>query len=584
MKSPVLALVVALGLAATLPGRAADSLPAIVRILGATQDAHVQVDILRGLRDATAGPSQLPMPTGWSDVEAQLAKSELAEVRSLSRMLGLKFGSANALAALRALLRDSSADPAQRTEALRALAGIRDETLPATLRELLREPALRGAAVRAIAAFDDPANGLALLAAFPSMGGAERRDCLTTLASRPASARALLAAIESGAISKTELTAEVVRQLRSLKNEAVNASLTKVYGAIREVSADKQAEIDRYKRLFYAGGSTPGDAIRGRAVFAKICQQCHTLFDVGGKVGPDLTGSNRADLDYTLQNILDPNAVIPNEYRASTLEIKDGRTLTGIVKQQDDRSVVLATANETLTLARSDVSEIIQSQLSMMPEGLLQPLADQEYRDLIYYLSRSGQSPMLATPDTASLFFNGHDLTLWQGTEHLWSVEGGAIVGRGRAALTHPEFIKSDLIAGDFRLVVKLRQSPPDAATAVCIRGEPQPDGSVKGWRIGTGPGRAGALENPGAQGIEPRPGTDITPSTDGWTTIEILALGGRLRTAVNGKAVADLPEAAGARQGLIAFMLPPATASQVQLKDLRLDINPKPELVTLAK
>ena len=48
------------------------------------------------------------------------------------------------------------------------------------------------------------------------------------------------------------------------------------------------------------------DRMLGRAVFARTCQQCHTLFDIGRKVGPDLTGSNRADLDYVLANVLDP--------------------------------------------------------------------------------------------------------------------------------------------------------------------------------------------------------------------------------------------------------------------------------------
>ena len=46
--------------------------------------------------------------------------------------------------------------------------------------------------------------------------------------------------------------------------------------------------------------------------------QCHTLFGIGGKVGPDITGSNRANLDYLLENILDPSAVIPKEYAATS--------------------------------------------------------------------------------------------------------------------------------------------------------------------------------------------------------------------------------------------------------------------------
>ena len=101
---------------------------------------------------------------------------------------------------------------------------------------------------------------------------------------------------------------------------------------------------------------------------------------------------------FILQNILDPNAVIPNEYRASTIETKDGRSITGIVKQQDDKTVTVATQTETLVLPRNEVQSQQQSELSMMPEGLLAPLNDQEVRDLVYYLSRPGQVPLPASP------------------------------------------------------------------------------------------------------------------------------------------------------------------------------------------
>src|SRR5207344_1502600 len=116
------------------------------------------------------------------------------------------------------------------------------------------------------------------------------------------------------------------------------------WGVVRDSAEDKQKEIERYKGIFRAGGSQPGDASRGRALFVKTCQQCHTLFETGGKVAPDLTGSNRGDLDYLLQNVIDPNAVIPNDYKAWILETTDERTITGILKQQNEKAVTLATA------------------------------------------------------------------------------------------------------------------------------------------------------------------------------------------------------------------------------------------------
>ena len=126
-------------------------------------------------------------------------------------------------------------------------------------------------------------------------------------------------------------------------------------------------------------------------VFNQICAQCHHLFDSGGNVGPDITGANRADLDYLLQNILYPNAVIPNEYLASTIETKDERVLTGMIKSQDASGITLQTANELVTLPRSEIRKIEATAISMMPEGLIANLTEQQTRDLLYYLSRPGQ-------------------------------------------------------------------------------------------------------------------------------------------------------------------------------------------------
>ncbi|MCI0350499.1 MAG: hypothetical protein L0Z53_13820, partial [Acidobacteriales bacterium] len=112
------------------------------------------------------------------------------------------------------------------------------------------------------------------------------------------------------------------------------------------------------------------------------------------KVGPDITGANRTELNYLLETILDPNAVIPNEYQSSDVETKDGRSITGLVTTQDDNAVTIKTPTEVLTIPRKDIESIRRSELSMMPEGLLEPLSDQEVRDLIYYLGRTGQVPL----------------------------------------------------------------------------------------------------------------------------------------------------------------------------------------------
>lgn len=395
----LLSLLVCVGIFTTpiaLNAADADPMASLVAVLKDAKDPQLQLDILRGISAALKGRRSVSMPEGWSAVESKLTASKNAEISTLAQSLGLTFGSQKALAALRDNALDTKKEIGVRRAAVQSLLSVKDSALPEILQKLLKTADLRSDALRGLAAYDDPNTASAILAVYPQLSNSEKKDALNTLASRAAFAKPFLAAIEQNKVSSKDLTAEVVRQLRNLKNPGIDQQLQKVWGAFHEVSADKKAEIAKYTNVYRAGGSTPGDASRGRAVFAKTCQQCHTLFDTGGKVGPDLTGSNRSDLGYILENMVDPNAVIPNDYRTSTIEMKDDRVITGIIKQQDANSLTIVTANEQLVIPRNETVKIQDSAISMMPEGLLANLTDQEVRDLIYYLGRPGQVPLPA--------------------------------------------------------------------------------------------------------------------------------------------------------------------------------------------
>lgn len=375
------------------------NLAILVEVLNGTDDPQFQLDVLKGLSEGLKGQRQVPMPKGWEQIETRLGQSANTEIRAHAQSLSLTFGSTRALTELRKTLTNNSAELSARRMALDALLGAKDSGLAPLLQQVLKDVSLRAAAVRALAAYEDTQTPASILAVYSSLTTAEKRDALNTLASRAVFAKPLLAAVGRGSVSAKDLTADVVRQLRNLKIAEIDQELQKVWGVARDSNADKQKEIAKYRAVYRAGGSQPGDASRGRVVFARICVQCHTLFEVGGKVGPDLTGSNRADLEYILQNIVDPNAVIPNEYRTSTLETKDERIITGIANAQDEKAVTILTANETLVIPNNEIKSLRQSDVSMMPEGLLLLLNDQEIRDLIYYLGRPGQVPLTTAPN-----------------------------------------------------------------------------------------------------------------------------------------------------------------------------------------
>lgn len=560
-----------------------EAFAAITSMLGKVSNDPQRLEILSGLSFTLKGQRKAAMPQGWASIETRLGASANPDVRAQVQALSLTFGSANAVAALKKTLMDTSADAGARRTAFDSLLGAKDPGLPSLLQQLLHDPTMQGPALRGLAAYEDPKTAPAVLDVYPSLDGSRKRDALNTLASRASFAKPLLASVNSGTVPKQDLTAELVRQLRTLKNEDLNREIEKVWGVMRDSAADKQKEIAKYRAIFAAGGSQPGDASRGRAVFAKTCQQCHTLFDAGGKVGPDLTGSNRGDLDYLLQNIVDPNAVIPNDYKAWNLETTDDRSISGILRQQDEKSVTLVTANETVVVPRNEVKSLKESQLSMMPEGLLQPLNDQEVRDLLYYLRAAGQAPLPANTENASMFFDGKDLSAWDGDMSLWSVENGEIVGRTATGLKHNEFLKSKMTLEDFRLVLKIKLTPNSENSGVQFRSERFGEYEMKGCQADVGAGWWGKLyEENGRALIWKEPGDQFVKTND-WNTYEIVAVGGKVRTALNGHRCVELDDPQIARRGMVGLQMHAGGPMEVRFKDIQLEVNPKIELKTVA-
>lgn len=388
MKPFIIAILLLMGAWPTLLAQD-EALPALVQVLGQSDDPQFQLDVLKGLSEGLKGRRGVKMPAGWEELSAKLAKSPEPQVRELAQALSLTFGSTAALASLRQMLVDAKAAEATRRKALDSLLQAKDPALASVLQQLIVDPAMRSPALRGLAYYDDAKTPPMILAAYNSWSAPEKKDALNTLVSRLAFAKPLLAAVGAKAVSARDLTADIVRQLRNFHDADINAQVEKFWGLARESQADKLAEIAKYKAMIQAKGV--GKAEPGRAVFSRICQQCHTLFDAGGKVGPELTGSNRGDLDYVLQNVIDPNAIIPNDYRTSILETKDDRVITGIVTRQDANAVTIVVPGEDILVPRGEIKSLTQGEVSMMPEGLLQTMTETEVRDLIAYLKSPSQ-------------------------------------------------------------------------------------------------------------------------------------------------------------------------------------------------
>jgi len=205
------------------------------------------------------------------------------------------------------------------------------------------------------------------------------------LVSRRTWANGLLDAVEAGRLTKDSVSMNSVRKLVALRDDAIVGRVHKLWGDVRGATTDvMRRDIARLTDVVRAGDGRP---FEGRALFKQLCANCHTLHGQGGQVGPDLTGYRRDDLAAMLLAVVNPSAEIREGYENYTVQTEGGRTVTGLLVEKDAARVVLRTAEgEKVTVPKGDVAEMSATGISLMPEGLLKPLSDQQVRDLFAYL------------------------------------------------------------------------------------------------------------------------------------------------------------------------------------------------------
>jgi putative heme-binding domain-containing protein len=144
----------------------------------------------------------------------------------------------------------------------------------------------------------------------------------------------------------------------------------------------------------------------GKLLFASAsCSACHRLTNEGQSIGPDLSQSivrlNREPnpKEAILREIVKPSEVVDPKYRTVTIITSEGQTLSGLVVRQNDQTVWLVSnplaPSDSKEIARSDIEQLVESTRSLMPEGLLNTLSEDEIADLLAYI-RSAADPQNA--------------------------------------------------------------------------------------------------------------------------------------------------------------------------------------------
>jgi putative membrane-bound dehydrogenase-like protein len=346
---------------------------------------EVRQDVVLGAVVGLAGQRKAPQPASWPAFLATLSQA-VPDVQDALRTLGVVFGDGRALDDVRRLALDEKAELEHRRAALETLIDAQPTDLGDVCKKLLKVRFLNKTALAGLARFDDPAIGRDLVRNYKEFHPTERAAVIETLVSRPSFAIELLDQMAAGKIARTDLSAAQARQIRTFDDLRLTARLAEVWGELRDSPQDKQLLIDRLRQQLTPTQLAKSDKAHGRALFTKSCANCHRLFGSGAEIGPDLTGGNRKNLDYLLSNIVDPSAVVSKDYLMSVLALTDGRVINGIVVSETDAALTVQTAQAKQAIAKDEIELRSGSKLSLMPDGLLQPLSQGDICDLVTYL------------------------------------------------------------------------------------------------------------------------------------------------------------------------------------------------------
>jgi len=361
---------------------AAEKLDAIIAALEKADTTEQRIPLLKGARDGLAGQKYLNAPEGWAALEKRLMDSSSDEERSLALRLGQLFGSAEAGKARLAVLKDSSASLEERREILQSFGQERYEPAFPAILAMLDEAPLRQAALRTLAVYDKPNVSGEVLKRYGKFTSTEKSIAIQTLATRRGSARDLMNAMRKGDVPRSDVSAVAARQM----NRVIGPNFIDFWGKIESMSRDKEIAMERYRILLSDEYVSHADLKAGKALYEQTCASCHKLYGEGGEIGPDITGSNRANLDYILSNMLDPSGEIPEGYQLVTISTQDGRSYAGNVASEDDNQVTLRMIGQNVVLSKADILSRETLPVSMMPEGLLSAMSEKQVRDLVGYL------------------------------------------------------------------------------------------------------------------------------------------------------------------------------------------------------
>jgi putative membrane-bound dehydrogenase-like protein len=369
-------------------------LAACVKLYEAAEASHFERDWLRAMASGLPAGRYTAVPEEIAPALEHFWSDDPRDILLLTFLA--RCGDPRALSQAGSIADDADASDALRREAISLLGRFTNHpqrVVPLLLNILDSEksPALRLAALEALTPFSASGITQQILGRYPDFEASLRHASRDMLFSRPQSAKAFLKQIQRGAIPSDEVPLEQVARLALHEDPALDEAVQSLWGRVQP--ATPETVLADIRRLNNDLRAFSGDGSMGHKLFVEQCGKCHRLFGEGNTVGPDLTGANRMDRQYLLIHVVDPKRVIRHEYLNYVVQLEDGRVLQGLIAEQTAQSITILDAeNKRHELPRDRIEQLQPSDVSLMPEGILQKLSPQQLRDLFAYLQQPATS------------------------------------------------------------------------------------------------------------------------------------------------------------------------------------------------
>ncbi len=351
----------------------------IAQLLKLAPGKEQAAQLLKGFEEAYRGRAMSGLP---DELVAAMASSGGA-----SLVIRLRQGDATAVKEALAIVADVKAKPEDRLLYARSMGELKNAAaVPVLLKVATSDPGadLRKAAFAALAAYDHDSIASGTLAALPKLPQDALASAFTLLSSRAKWTQALMTALQSGKLSLSIVPGDIADHLRMSRDKTVSEAAAKLFPKAATNGYDFKKKLAEVETTLTRGAGNP---YQGEAIFMQRCASCHKLFFKGGNIGPDLTIYQRDNLGTMLISIVNPNAEIREGFQFITAETKDGRSIGGFQVDRDNQvTVVRGLDGQDVTLSAQDIKTVTPMGRSLMPEGLLEGLSEQQLRDFFAYL------------------------------------------------------------------------------------------------------------------------------------------------------------------------------------------------------